>query len=201
MLIAIEHLTEKLWRWLYIEYKNAIKLSSSVIITNLPEKYHHLFPAGRIFSKSVFEMFPLSKIIILDPQAGDTLTPNALHKSNNDVIVVGGILGYDPPEGRTYKLLTSKFPDIKSYNIGDRQLSIDSAVYVALKIAEGVDISNIRFVDNVYVLTTYGSLVKLPYRYPIIGNKPFISDELIRLIRNYGLPFSIRETNIWGEVK
>ncbi len=190
---------EKLWRWLYLEYKNALGFSSDIIIANLPRRYHHLFPRNRIFEKSVLDMYPSDRIIILDPKARETLSHDKIN--TNDVIVVGGILGFDPPLGRTYKLLTSRIKDARSYNIGEKQLSIDGAVYVALRILHGENFCEIKFIDDYYILTNVGSIVKLPYRYPLINEKPVISKELLRLIYIYGLPFGGYGESIWGEVR
>jgi len=198
--IVIEHLMDKLWRWLYIEYVNSIKLFPELVITNLPRKYHNLFPHNNVSDKSVFQLFDISNTIILDPSAKLQLTSEAIR--DNDVLVVGGILGAHPPLGRTRLYLTSRFPGIRSYNIGPKQLSIDGAVYVARKIAEGCPLASIKFLDNIKIRTWFGSTIILPYRYPLVGGKPIISKELIKLLKRFGLPNmdNPQDEKIWGDV-
>lgn len=189
---------DKLWKWLYLEYLNALNLSKKIYITNLPLKYHHLFPKNRVDYRSVLELYPHNRLVILDLSAKKTLTPEDIKRS--DIIVIGGILGSDPPSGRTYRLLTSKINNPRAYNIGDKQLSVDGSAYVALSILNGKTINELKYIDNYTITTNVGSRVILPYRYPVISGKPLIHKELIDMIIKYELPISYENNDVWGEV-
>lgn len=198
--IVIEHLMDRLWRWLYIEYIHSIKLVPDVLITNLPKKYHKLFPIKNVSEHSVSEIYPEDKLIILDPQARYMLTPNLIKRDN--IIVIGGILGVHPPLGRTMKYLTLRLKSARAYNIGRRQLSIDGCIYVVKKLIEGYYISEIEFIDNYKIITEYGSEITLPFRYPLVDSKPLLSPDLYILLIKYGVPNPLCpiDEEIWGEV-
>jgi ribosome biogenesis SPOUT family RNA methylase Rps3 len=153
-----------------------------------------------VTSKSVLDIYDVNRLIILDPQANETLSPECV--SDDDVIVVGGILGADPPLGRTKRMITDRVPGARSYNIGSRQLTIDGSVFVASKVAGGSEIDEIDFVDDIEIRTDWSTMITLPYRYPIRDGKPIISNEIVDLVKRYGLPDpNDRETiKIWGEL-
>jgi|Deesub1362B_J571_1020462.scaffolds.fasta_scaffold00004_437 ribosome biogenesis SPOUT family RNA methylase Rps3 len=199
-IIAIEHLEKRLWRWLYLEYLNASHYAEEeLIICNLPAKYHKYFPNIRVYRESVLQLYSTDRLIILDPQADKTISPEDVDK--NSIIVVGGILGSHPPMGRTKSLLTDRAPNAKCFNLGKQQLTIDGAVYVAKKIIDGKKLSEINFIDSINIETTWNSVVILPYRYPI-DKTPIISDVLVDLIKKYGLPnsFDNESESIWGDL-
>jgi len=185
--IVVEHLEPKLSTWLLFEYENTSKLlRKNILFTNVKSRYARwkLRGLGGVERRSVLDIFPHEKLVILDPRAKKALAPRDL---NGDAIaVVGGILGDRPPRGRTRTLLTSKAPKAKIRNLGRDQFPIDSAVYVIQTIMHGKKISAILIKRGLILrvkLKPSGVYeVELPYVYPIVANKPFISSKLLKYL-------------------
>ena len=74
-------------------------------------------------------------------------------------------------------------------NIGPEQFSIDGAVFVALQIARGKRLEEIRTVSSPSFRLAdpiYGSEweVTLPFAYPLVGGKPLMAPGLLELLRS-----------------
>ncbi len=124
-------------------------------------------------------------VIILDPLAKKVLGVDEARKA--EAIVIGGILGDNPPRGRTYQLLTSRAKLMQPRSLGPHQLSIDGAVYLALKAIEGVPPTEIPLVHRPRLSFKVGDLefeVELPFSYPLVEGRPLISDEVKHLLVN-----------------
>ncbi|MEM2534951.1 MAG: hypothetical protein QXD12_04010, partial [Candidatus Nezhaarchaeales archaeon] len=80
--------------------------------------------------------------------------------------------------GRTRKLITLRAPEAAARNLGKGQFSIDGAIYMALKVAQGVELSDIPVADSLTLKC--GDLeIYLPFSYPLVNGKPVISPKLI----------------------
>jgi len=185
MKFIIEICEKKLSKWLLIElrFSKEIAGENNLLLTNVKnnEMYYLLKNEFNISRKSILEMKEIhDKIIILDPLAKKRLKPE---EAKQYILVIGGILGDHPPQNRTYKLLTSKIPNVKSRNLGKKQFSIDGALYIAKKVSEGYEISNIPIIDNIEITIDNFHKIILPYRYPLVDNKPLISEELINYLK------------------
>ena len=201
--IVIEHLEPKLSRWLLIEYKHSSKIAGkeNLIFTNVKDEktYSILSKYGTVYRESIIELEDkFSDLIVLDPKAKVELKPHEI--SSNTVIIVGGILGDHPPRGRTWTLLTSKLRRAKPRNIGKHQFSIDGAVYVALKVSEGLELNRIPVIVGykvrLSILPGVIHEIELPYAYPLVKGKPLISDELIDYLKR-GIVFDeLRELEL-----
>ena len=179
-MIIIEHLEDILSPWLYYEYKHSAEIYPDLIITNLKNKLERVLMAEHSSSVSIsVREIPFQKVIVLDPMAEKPLVPEDFDGS---VVVVGGILGDHPPKGRTKELLSSKL-NCEIRHLGEKQLSIDSAVYVAYSIKNGKRLEEIEFVDGIEIEIGGGRTMELPYRYPVKNGKVTISDELVRYIK------------------
>ncbi len=196
--IAIEHLEDTVGVWLFLEYRHSCIIAgcNNIMITNLPEKYHQLFKkyCCTTHLKSILELYPQERILILDPQAPSTLTKSDLEKI--DVIVIGGILGDHPPRGRTKELLSSRAPRALKRNIGSGQYSIDGATYVVNKFIETGSLSSIKYIDNVVIRGEVNGVIKeikLPFRYPVVNNKPLLAPGLREYLLYGKIPDSIRK--------
>ncbi len=178
-IVAIEHLERKIGIWQLLEYINAAKHCREILFTNIcSERLGRILSRyGRVDRRSVVEIFPPEKIIVLDPQADRLLRS---WEARDKVLVVGGILGDDPPRGRTKKLLTDKY-GLEARNLGDAQLTVDGAAYVACRIAEGLEYEDIRFSTDI-VIGHKDWVLRLPYRYPYVNNQPLISPVIVRLL-------------------
>jgi len=182
--VVIEHLEPYLSRWLWIEYRHASRLASSRLrFTNVKRRDHFkaLSKLAPTHVESALDLYPRDKLIILDPRASQPLTPTDF--KGDAVVVVGGILGDHPPRGRTYKLLTSRAGGIKARSLGPHQFSIDGAVYVALKVAEGRALEEIPVKVGVTIKAGF-LLIHLPYAYPLRRGRPLISGELIEYLKS-----------------
>lgn len=184
--IIVEHCEPVLSRWLWIEYKHTSEIvgKNNLLFTNVKDAREReaLSGLGHVIEKSVTELSDLhSKIIVLDPKAQYVLTP---YEAANFVLVIGGILGSSPPKGRTWKLITSRIPNVVSRNLGRIQLPIDVSAYVALKIASGVPLSDIKIRRGITIRVSKGHVIRLPFGYPVINGKVFISPELVEYLRH-----------------
>lgn len=181
-MIVIEHLEEVLSPWLYYEYKHSAEICPDIVITNVRDDLERfiLSEVCNAISISVRKI-PFKKVIVLDPAADVTFRPEDYDESV--VVVIGGILGDNPPRGRTREYLSKKL-NCEVRNLGKIQMSIDSAVYVAKRILEGATIDDIDFVDGIKIRMEKGREIELPYRYPVVNSKPLISDELVEYIKN-----------------
>jgi len=197
-IIIIEHLEDTLGTWVFLEYRHSSMIYGKEYLwfTNIPLKYHRLMQRyGRVFKESILQliernMLKTEELLILDPRAEETLAYSDL--LDYKYIVVGGILGDHPPRGRTYELLTSRIRGVDSRNIGDKQYSIDGSVYYVEFLWKNKSMENYEFVDGVTLDTNYGNIY-LPYRYPLINNKPLIAPGLVEYLKNEKLPREILE--------
>ncbi|MDT7886040.1 MAG: hypothetical protein RQ968_01535 [Thermoproteota archaeon] len=172
------------WLLLEIKHSSIIVGKDKLLITNVKENYvQYLSKYGNVSSSSIIDLKDLhDKIIILDPLADLTLTPE---EASNHMLVIGGILGDDPPRGRTFKYITSKLPNCKARNLGKKQFSIDGAIYIAKLINEGKKLEEIPIMENLVIKVDEFHEIILPYVYPLVNNKPLISDELIEYLKYY----------------
>jgi ribosome biogenesis SPOUT family RNA methylase Rps3 len=172
------------WLLLEIKHSSIIVGKDKLLITNVKENYvQYLSKYGNVSSSSIIDLKDLhDKIIILDPLADLTLTPE---EASNHMLVIGGILGDDPPRGRTFKYITSKLPNCKARNLGKKQFSIDGAIYIAKLINEGKKMEEIPIMENLVIKVDEFHEIILPYVYPLVNNKPLISDELIEYLKYY----------------
>ncbi len=190
-LIIIEHLEDHFSLWIRAEYRHAKQLAGErLVFTNLREflanaREESLCPC---FSESVTELQGIlyndpGKVIILDPLAEKLLEPQ--EAANAEALVIGGILGDNPPRGRTRRLLTQRAKNMLARSLGPHQLSIDGAVYVALRVAEGTPLEKIPLVHRPHLYVDIGGLeveIELPFSYPLVNGEPLISDEVKELL-------------------
>ncbi len=150
---------------------------------------------GSVTEKSVSEL-ELKNLIVLDPSAKKPLSPSdfpatidgfgktALRHSkpqqnhlvgfenhtvmsvSNPTIVIGGICGDNPRQGRTFALLTSRLRKPKARNIGKPQFTIDGAAYVAKKVSEGAKLSKIKVKPKLALELNECETVEIPLAYP-----------------------------------
>jgi len=187
--VIIEHLEDRLSRWLLIEYRHAVSLvdRDRLVFTNVrrPEWRAVLSGLGQVFEEPIEGtplMSVLRRLIVLDPRARTLLNPEDFAEKPVGV-VVGGILGDHPPRGRTYRLLTRRLLGLcEPRSLGPCQFSIDGAVYMALQVASGRRLYEIPVVKGVKVVRSWMGMtleVELPYCYPLHEGKPWISSELL----------------------
>jgi len=158
-LLVIEHCEPFLSEWLLLEYKHSIKIwGKNTVFTNVTEKkfINILKTITKTEKKNVKEFLKNKNCIVLDPQSKKTLKTNDFTKL--DAIIIGGILGYEKPKGRTKKLISDKYK-FQTRNIGKIQLTIDGAVYVAKEIALGKKLKQIEIANELEIIILYTFII------------------------------------------
>ncbi len=184
MLFVIEHLEPKLSEWLCIEYSHAAQIvgRERLLITNVKknDEFEKLSRIAGTERKRFNELFEKEKLLVLDPRARKKLSPSDFR--GKKAVVIGGILGADPPLGRTEKLLTKRVK-APARNLGRKQFAIDGAVYVAKQVSEGMPLKEVPVQLGIEIQIDRGHSVILPYAYPIVNKKPLISHQLIKYLK------------------
>jgi len=184
MFFVIEHLEPKPSEWLYIEYSHAAQIvgREKLLITNVKknDEFEKLSRIASTERKHFNELFEKEKLLVLDPRARKKLSPGDFR--GKTAVVIGGILGADPPLGRTEKLLT-KNVKAQARNLGREQFPIDGAVYMAKQVSEGTPLKEVLVQLGIEIQIGKGHSVLLPYAYPIVNKKPLISHQLIKYLK------------------
>jgi ribosome biogenesis SPOUT family RNA methylase Rps3 len=184
MLFIIEHLEPRVSEWLCIEYSNAAQIvgRERLLITNVKksDEFEKLSRIACTERKHFDKLFWKEEVLVLDPRARKKLSPGDF--IGKKAIIIGGILGADPPLGRTEKLLTKRV-EAPARNLGREQFSIDGAVYVAKKVSEGTPLKEVPVQLGIEIQIGRGHSVLLPYAYPIGDRGPLISRQLIRYLK------------------
>lgn len=184
IVFVIEHLEPVLTRWMLLEYRHASMIvgKESLVFTNVgrPEWRKRLEALGTVYEQSVADVFRGKRLLVLDPSAGKMLEPGDF--AVVDAVVVGGIMGDHPPKGRTWSLLTSRLENPVARSLGDKQLSIDGAVYVAHRVMLGKRLVEIPLVEGVEIelepLPGVRRSLRLPFAYPLVDGKPLLAPGL-----------------------
>lgn len=182
MKFIIEHLELRMYRWCLLEYKHISERmgKQNLIFTNINQAdKHKLSNLGKVFTKPVANL-NLKRLCILDPYVDKTLKPTDAKLF--DYFIFGGILGNNPAQGRTRKL-TEQMPKAARKNLGERQLSTDTAVIVTKLILTGTPLEKIQFKDELEIETNERESVILPYPYVVKDGKVVVSRELIAYLK------------------
>ena len=180
--LVIEHCEPELSEWLLLEYRHAAKLwTGELIFTRVTKKKTEriLRRLGTVEKGKASDVFSHKKCIILDPQAKKPLTPSDFKKY--DTIIVGGLLGYEKPKGRTKKMISDS-SDFAVRHLGKLQLSIDGAVFVTKAIYLGLELTDIEITNEIEIIHDSVHSTILPFGYPIIENKPIITPGLVEYL-------------------
>lgn len=181
---VIEHLEEEIGKWLYIEYKHASEIvgRENLMFTNVKgvEDRNLLSEFGEVEARSFRDVFRQDEVVILDPKAERKLVTSDFY--GKKAVVIGGILGDNPPRGRTQKYLSNLCPKAIKRNLGRKQFSIDGAVYMAKMVSEGIPLEAIRVVDGLNIKVDEFVEIYLPYVYPLNDGKPVIHEELVKYL-------------------
>jgi ribosome biogenesis SPOUT family RNA methylase Rps3 len=177
----IEHLEPRIWKWCLIEYKHILKIvgRKNLWFTNVKKGSSELKKYGRVIKSSV-KYLNLKNACVLDPDAKKTLTPKEAQKFH--YFIFGGILGDWPPKKRTKQLLSS-FLNCEKRNIGKKQMSTDTAVFVVKSVKEGTPLHRINFRRGIEISTGKNESVRMPYQYALIDGKQLISPELVSYLK------------------
>ncbi|HVQ00273.1 MAG TPA: hypothetical protein VMT57_02035 [Candidatus Thermoplasmatota archaeon] len=178
-ILAIEHCEASLSPWLLLEYQHCAKLwKDQLVFTRVTKKKtaEALQLLGRVEREKADLVFSGKRGIILDPQAKKPLTSNDCRSC--DVIIIGGLLGYERPRGRT-KTMISDASRFYTRHLGSLQLSIDGAAFVAQAICLGMRLEDIEIAREVEIKHDAVHSTILPFGYPVIDDHPMITPGLI----------------------
>ena len=181
-LLLIEHCEPKLSEWLMLEYRHAAKIwNGKLTFTRVTDTKTAkiLRTLGSVKKENAKDLYSDKKCIVLDPQAKKPLTPKDC--TSIDALIVGGLLGYEKPQGRT-KTLISASSGFHTRHLGPLQLSIDGAVFVIKAICLGLPLKDIEIAKEIEIIHDQVHSTILPFGYPIIENKPVITPGLIEYL-------------------
>jgi ribosome biogenesis SPOUT family RNA methylase Rps3 len=167
-----------------LEYKHAAKLwKGKLVFTRVAdhETEHALQNLGSVKKEYAKDICLDKKCIVLDPQAKKPLTPKDC--TSTDALIVGGLLGYEKPRGRTKKLISAS-SGFQTRHLGPLQLSIDGAAFVIKAICLGLKLNDIEIAKEIEIIHDAVHSTILPFGYPIIENKLVITPGLIEYLSN-----------------
>ena len=189
--LIIEHLEEKLTRWLLLEYSHASRWwNEEVIFTNVKNGKEQLSNLGVVYSSRFYELIREEEaVIVLDPKAEKPLKTSDF--KNARYVIIGGICGEEKMRGRTSKFITSiamkKLRNIAVRNLGKVQLPIDQAAIAAKLIKDGMNLEQIEMVEGLTITLEedkdFKRVVELPYGYVILNGKPAITPEFVEFLK------------------
>jgi len=180
--LVIDHCETVLSKWLMLEYTQAAKLwGGTLFFTRVNDKKTQLIlkKLGSVTKKKSIDVFPHKRCIVLDPQAKKPLTSTACRTC--DVIIIGGLLGYEEPQGRT-KTMISDESHFETRHLGKLQLSIDGAVFVTKAICLGLKLKEIEIAKEIEIIHDSTHSTILPFGYPIIDDVPMITPGLVEYL-------------------
>lgn len=187
MRYIIEHLDTELYDWSLLEYTHLSEIvgEKNIIFTNIKKSTDRekLLTFGTVEEKSVKELIPplgQKNICILDPHAEKTLTTADCKQFA--YLVFGGILGDWPPQKRTQKTLSEPL-HCETRNLGNKQMSTDTAVYVAKQITDGKKLSDLEFLDELAIPVDEGEEIILPFRFVMEHGKPVLAKGYIEFVK------------------
>jgi len=193
--VIIPHLEPCLSPWILSEYRFVVNLFKGlvgVVFTNVFRetdliKLKKLTDDAYRFDFNEFiAINNLERIVVLDPQARKSLTK--LDVELADAVIIGGIMGDNPPRGRTKKLITDRVrtKEVISRNLGKKQLTIAGAAYVLKAIWEGKSLNEIKIMNGLSIdieLNDVKLTIELPYAFPVVNGKPVIPEDYIEIVK------------------
>ncbi len=190
--IVVEHMEHRTTRWLLEEYREVVGVARDAgvlaIFTNVrdPALAAFLERAGAVvYNRPGWEVIDAGRAIVLDPAAEKRLEP--WEAAWADYIVIGGIMGDHPPRGRT-RYISFMYTASAKRNLGPHQLSVDGAARVALEIARGSSLDDVRLAVGVRLevegLPGLGGIeIELPFAYPVgPDGRPLLARGLASLL-------------------
>jgi ribosome biogenesis SPOUT family RNA methylase Rps3 len=182
MKYIIEHMDPELWEWSQLEYRHIAEAvgKENLMITNLKKKDIPKIDFCEAKTESVSAL-GLNRVCVLDPGAEKTLEPS--DASRFDYIVLGGILGNDPPEARTKDLVVA---GAERRNLGTEQFSTDNAAMVAHQIMSGKKLSQLKFTQDLIIEMDDGEEIILPFKYLVLDGKTYVSPKIIEYVKKHG---------------
>lgn len=182
MKYIIEHLEDEVWEWCILEYTHMSEVvgKDNLIFTNVSvDEVHKLEHLGTVHTKSVRDLdLDLKKCCLMEMIGDKELQPS--DANNFEYVIFGGILGDNPPQGRT-KILHDL---CEMRHLGHEQMSTNTAVMVSHMVLNGKKLSDIEFKDTIELELKDGEDLILPYRYVIENGKPVLPKGMFEMLRD-----------------
>lgn len=182
--LIIENCEQELSDWLWAEYSHSAEIWPGLTFTSVKnaEMRKRLSQIGNVRATDALSYTHGRGCIILDHQAEQPLMPE--DASGARYIIIGGILGYDKPLGRTKKFITSRFdPKLNTVrHMGPIQLTIDSAVFVARAIMLGAQLDEIEVTKELEIKWDSVYSTVLPYGYPVVDGNVIFTPGLLEIL-------------------
>lgn len=185
--LVIENLEDELSDWLFLEYSHAARIWGGALFTNVAssEMAGKLRNLGAVTEKPCHELLPQEKTLILDPRGEKPLTRKDLLQV--EAVVIGGILGEAKPKGRTFEMISSRMKGARVRNLGEVQLTIDTAALVVKLVEMGMALDEIEVTSEVEIRVSEEMSINLPYGYVLLEGKliltPGLKDYFLREYR------------------
>lgn len=182
---AIEHVEPRIDAWLWLEYTHAAGIVERLVFTGVKDARQRERLAGLAEARGepAAEAFAGRRVLALDPRAPAPLRTEDFDAF--DVVVVGGILGFEELDGRTERLVT-KAQGLEARHLGKLQLPIDMAVLVANLVRLGMRLEDIELTTELEVELGEGRSVELPYAYPVVDGQVIVTPGLVAYLRATG---------------
>lgn len=177
MKYIIEHLEPKVFKWCLLEYRHISDTvgKKNLIFTNVKNGSKLLEPLGEVHKESINELKFKNACVL------DIATDKTLSKADNkfDYIILGGILGDYPRRRRTRRIKINA----EKRNLGLKQMSTDTAAYVAKGLLEGKKLSNFKFKDGIEINLGPRESVMLPFRYVEENGKIVLPEGFVKFLK------------------
>ncbi|NPA96174.1 MAG: hypothetical protein GXO32_01065 [Crenarchaeota archaeon] len=196
MIVVVEHLEPCINRWILAEYSYVASLfPGRTWFTNVRRGASALRKLGKVFSESCVDLLRNRKVVVLDPQAPKPLTRDDLLSA--EFVVIGGIMGSHPPEGRTKRFLTDRMPWAEPRNLGREQMTIAGAARVLKLVEDGAELSSVRIVRGLRIAEELGKgvshVIELPYAFPAREDgSPDLPPRYLEIVREYAVVYEQR---------
>ncbi|MFH1592828.1 MAG: SAM-dependent methyltransferase [Candidatus Woesearchaeota archaeon] len=177
MKYIIEHMEPKVYKWCLLEYTHISKIvgKKNLIFTNVKAGRKLLEQIGKVYKESINDL-GFKNICILDFPADKTLSA----KDNKfDYILLGGILGDYPRRKRTKKIKIKA----EKRDLGPKQMSTDTAAYVAKGLLSGKKLTDFKFKDKIEIFLGSKESVQLPFRYVEVDGKILLPKGFIEFLK------------------
>lgn len=177
MMYIIEHLEPKVFKWCLLEYTHISNTvgKKNLMFTNVKNGKKLLEPLGKVRKESVNDL-NLKNACLLDPSAKKMLSKDDM---KFDYIILGGILGDYPRRRRTKRIKIES----EKRNLSPKQMSTDTAAYVAKKLLSGVKLEDIKFKDKIEIHLGPKESVILPFRYVEENGKIFLPEGFVEFLK------------------
>jgi ribosome biogenesis SPOUT family RNA methylase Rps3 len=183
---AVEHVEPRIDAWLWLEYTHCAQLVDRLVFTGVkdPAQRERLATLAEARAEPAAQAFAGQRLLVLDPRAKEPLRTADFEAY--DVVVIGGILGFEQLDGRTERFITAPH-HLEARHLGPLQLPIDMAVLVTNLVRLGLALEDIELTTELEVDLGDGRSVELPYAYPVVEGQVLVTPGLVQYLVQRGV--------------